>query len=71
MLLHRNDVNAAIHSVSGTLTSYPWTGSSSWSGGGAEMDDVANVEHTHLTIFEPDNQPTVGIHVDRITEHVH
>ena len=35
------------------------------------MDDIANVEHPHLAIIEPDHQPTVGIHVGRLTEYVH
>lgn len=40
-------------------------------GNGAEMDDIANVEHPQLAIIEPDHQPTVGIHVGRLTEYVH
>lgn len=35
------------------------------------MNDITNVEHTHQAVIEPDNQPTVGIHVDRLTEDIH
>ena len=87
MLLHRAHANAAVLGVSGTLaTDWRPTGgqlAGSWSGNGsgnglgnrlgngAEMDDIANVEHPQLAIIEPDHQPTVGIHVGRLTEYVH
>jgi hypothetical protein len=64
MLLHRAHDNAAGLDASGTLPSY-------CSGRGAEMDDITDVERTYLTVVEPDHQPTVGVYVNRLTEHIY
>jgi hypothetical protein len=60
VLVHRPHANAAGHGVSGTHACYP-------SDSAAEMDHIADVEGTYLTVVEPDHQPATGIHADCLT----